>query len=453
MNFIFPFVGSFLYLIIIGAIFLTIFKKSKFWPIFLSVEYFYIIGLGFYPIFLFLDIVDIPVRYSIYRSVASFNILTFLHIIFYAIGAAVGFFFCKRFTIVGSDRLVLISRGLKMKPFRFFYMLAGVAISAALLYLYLVGFERAILGASSSRGGDFSEFAGFEGYVFLKRFTILGLYAIAFFPFIVANNIKVKSSFLILFVIGILGYMITVSRFALFESIVVPLMIYCSYRLRINIKGFILLLILIIISYFVLLYGKEFVQVFSSYYFLGNRFEFSKSNETGSFFDGFSHLLFSIDAGVAHYFRSGPFIAHDIFLSFLGFLPSGVFTSLGMSDFSYQLVSDNLKSLCVNTEIIVGSKDECYIPPYFTGISAYVMPLVGGFIFALFRFYIYSVMHRSWIVLKNDAYYLVIPYVVFLIANQFMLLIPSTISLAVFFCIIIFLYFSVGRFFRTSHHR
>ena len=443
-------VASFFYLIIMSAIFLKIYKSSKFWPVFLSIEYFYFFGLGIYPILLSLDLVNIPLRYAKYNTSDTLSVMTFFHIILYAVGAGTGFFFSPRLTVAGSNRLVILSRKLKINPFKLFYLMAFIAIAAAVAYLYFVGVERAIVGASSSRGGDFSDLAGVEGYSFLKRFTILGLYAVAFFPFIVASDTKVKSSFLILFSIGILGYITTVSRFALFESILVPLLIYFSYKFKPNTKGMLFLLFVFSFAYSVLFYGKEFVQVFSNYYFLNKDFELPDSSEKVAFFDGFSHLLFSIDAGILNFLRNGPFIATDIWLSLVGFLPSGVFTFFKIPELSYQLVTDEFKTLCVNTKIIDGSGDECYIPPYFTGMSAYVMPLAGGFFFGYIRFYIYSVIHRCWVVLKGNEYHLITPYFFLLLSCQFMLFIPATISLAVFFCIMLFLYFFGAKVFQSS---
>ncbi|QQN71619.1 hypothetical protein [Comamonas testosteroni] len=79
----------------------------------------------------------------------------------------------------------------------------------------------------------------------------------------------------------------------------------------------------------------------------------------------------------------------------------------------------------------------CFIPPYFTGASAYFLPIVGGLLFGFIRFYVYRIVSMSWGDLERLGKAKDIPVllVLFYFFEQTMLFIPATISLSVFMLI------------------
>ena len=447
MNYFFGLLSSISYLFVMGLIFRKIFLHSDFWPIFLSIEYFYILGLGIFPLFLFLGFVQIPPLFELYNYVDSINPLTFFHIGFYAFGSLIGFFYSKKLSTAGVAYLLKKTARIKFNPLSFFYLLAIFSIISSVIYFWIVGFDRAILGASASRGGDFSDFEGFEEFVFLKRFAIVGLYGVAAFPFIFAGKKNIALSFFTFFSVGILGYVMTVSRFALFEGFVTPLLMYLAYTKSTSmLKKFSIYFLIGVFCFAVFRFGKEFIGAIGSFLFSGTLIELSNVDHDVDFLSSFSHLFFSVDAGINNFFSNGPFIAKDIILSVLGVVPSGVFSSLGLENLSYQLVNNESRFSCINSEKLIGNNADCIIPPYYIGASAYFFPLGGAFLFGFFRFYLYSVMHRTWIFLRGKETLLVLPYIIFLVLNQVMLFIPATISLAVFFSILFFLYLIIINF-------
>jgi hypothetical protein len=93
-------------------------------------------------------------------------------------------------------------------------------------------------------------------------------------------------------------------------------------------------------------------------------------------------------------------------------------------------------SSTINTNYFVGG-DKTFVPPYITGVSAYLLPYVGGFVFGFTRFWMYAVIERSWIKSINSPENIWLPYLMLLLGVSMMLFIPATISLAFFILLIV----------------
>jgi hypothetical protein len=189
----------------------------------------------------------------------------------------------------------------------------------------------------------------------------------------------------------------------------------------------------------ILLYGKSFGSVLGAYLLGSKNLEFGDPPSFENIMMNFGHLFYSIDVGIVNFLNSGPFIAKDILLSPIGLVPSAVFNFFDLSDLSYQLLPKDSRSACINTELL-GVSGECYVPPYFTGISAYIMPLIGGLFFGFIRFLIYSSISKSWRKLEyelKEFKYLPVVLLIYLFLDQVMLFIPNAISSVIFLSLII----------------
>jgi hypothetical protein len=290
-----------------------------------------------------------------------------------------------------------------------------------------------------ARGGDLDEFSGFESYLFLKRFVYFGVYAVAFLPFALTKE-KRPLVFVILFaVLGVFGYLAMAARYMLFQCVLVPLFFYLIYSKKISLGSLVSIFIVCSLGLLGIFYGKEFPSVLANYVFNNGDFEFRYSEEQFDFFRSFSHLYYSIDAGVREFGRSGPLVPKDILLGPLGVVPSSIFSSLGLSDFSYLLLDFSDRFSCVNTKNISGSYASCYMPPYYIGASAYLIPLGGGFVFGVIRFFFYGVISDCWRRMKGREERLGFVVLVAISIEQIMLFIPNTSAFVAFLWLSIWL--------------
>jgi hypothetical protein len=420
---------SMMALIVISAV-----RRSSFGWLIVFVEYFYVIGLGVFPLLVALSAIDAPPLLADYESKnGEAAAATYVHIILYGLGALCGYFLGRPIAKKVSRRVVRIALANRINNYTWFYVICGLSILFSGIYIYVVGLESAVVNASLVRGGDLSGLVGSEQYLFLKTLAMLGLFAMVFVPFIIIDGVRIKSAFFIIVLVAIPIYILTVARVVFFDTFVLFAMLHLVLgrsKVGSRISSFVVVFLFMIL---VFLFGKEFVGVLSVYLFGGGDFIFVTKDEsvTSNFFGHFGHLVYSIDAGIRSFDSHGPLLSRDVLLSPLGFLPSFIYTEVGLDSLSYQLVHQGERLSCINTQYFVAA-DECSIPPYFPGTSAYVLPMVGGFLFGFVRFWIYSVIEISWIRLKDHPERLWLPYVLLLISNQVMLVIPNTISFAVF---------------------
>jgi len=415
-----------IYIFVFLCVFRSIFKESKFWVLFLSVEYFYFLGLGVFPVALSLGYADFPDELVGYGNLYTLSSLSFAHVIFYAAGAFFGFYFSPKLKEKLSSLLRKVSISISIDSTKTLFVFLAFAFLSAISYIFLVGVDRVFLGAALARGGDLDEYSGFESYLFLTRFLYFGVYAVAFLPFVMARS-RNSLSFLFAFVVlGVLGYLILAARYMLFQCVLVPLLFYLAYSRRIGVGAIFSLVCVFCLALLGVFYGKELPSVLANYFLNNGDFEFRYSEESFDFFKSFSQFFYSLDAGVRRFSAGGPLISKDVLLGPFGVLPSGVLSSIGLGDFSYILLDSSDRFACVNTKTITGSYSSCFMPPYYIGVSAYVMPLVGGLVFGFVRFFIYSVVSDCWRSLVGREQHLAIVILIAISVEQLMLFIPNS---------------------------
>ena len=236
-------------------------------------------------------------------------------------------------------------------------------------------------------------------------------------------------------------YLISVSRFALLQGIFLPMGFYIIYKLRGGLASKVLAIFIVLISgvvaFSVFLYGKFILYQIAAYLYYGEPLDLNVGGAQGADIGAFSHLYYSINAGIENFFDSGPFVARDIILSIFGVVPGAFFQAIGLEGLSYQLLGSENVFSCINTQLIAGNEG-CFIPPYFTGVSAYFFPIVGGFAFGFCRYATYAAVVKIWDQLATigEDRFIPVLLVLFYFTEQAMLFIPATISMVVFMGII-----------------
>lgn len=412
-------------------------KCVQFTPFFISIEYFYFFGLAVFPILLAFDVVSIPNSFSRYSSLDDISILTPLHLLIYSLGMVLGVT-SKHIIKLSANRLIIFSKTMYVKPELLFYVLVCMAIGSFLFFIFSFGFNDFISTSSLRRSGSL-ENSSISGVAFLTRFMILGLFVVAIYPYFVINNKKIINVTVFIYIVGVCAYLSTVSRYALFQTFVLTAMIYFVYNKKYIIAKLYFILILLV-GVIVLFFGKSIVFYVNM---LTSGQDIELITETGGFDKfilNFSHLYFSIDAGIYSFFNSGPVFPKDVLLSPLAVVPSSFFEFIGLESLSYQFVDRGLRSSCMNSSNL-GVNGGCFIPPYFTGVSAYLFPLVGAFFFGFVRFAIFASVADAYTQLQEGgSRYIHILLIAFMSLEQIMLFIPSTISLVFFLWLIIILF-------------
>ena len=421
-------------------IFASSLKRSEFGWLIIFLEYFYVVGLGVFPLLSSLGAIDAPKLFVDYESKnGELAAATFVHIILYGLGALFGYFGALPFARQVSTGITLFSVKHQIDNYAWFYSVSGLSIVFSCLYFSSVGFETSITNASFTRSGDFSGLAGYEQYQFLKTLAMIGPFSMVFTPFIVLDGRRIKSTFLVITLFVIPVYLLTVARVIFFDTFVFFAMLLVILG-RSKFSAGVFTVVIFSFMVLVLLFGKVFVGVLSVYLFGGGDLEFPVRPESLSayFFAHFGHLVYSIDAGINNSFQNGPVLPEDVLLSPFGVIPSFVYSAVGLDSMSYQLVDQSQRFSCINTRYFF-SEGECSVPPYFIGVSAYMLPIIGGFIFGFIRFLLYRVIENSWVRLRSHSELLWFSVFLLLIANQLMLFIPTTISFAVFISMALFL--------------
>jgi hypothetical protein len=441
----FIFLSSSLFIIFIAM------RRSAFGGLVLLSEYFYVIGLGVFPIFLGAGLINAPEQFINYKSLnGDFSAGIFFHIFLYCAGMILGYFFLRKTKKSLSLKVIRYAEAKNIDNLKWFHIISIFSILVSLIYFTLMGWDVALLNASLVRSGDISNLGGAEQYLFLKRIALIGVLSVVFLPFIISTSNKLFLNLLILIVTCILIYMQSVSRAIILDMIGVYLVLMFMIK-GFNWKFLTIVGPLFFFFIFIFMFGKEAVTVLSFNYFEGENYELvsnSKSIDLSYFMKHFGHLLYSIDSGIKSFFTNGPQIGLDILLAPLGFVPSSVFKGLELEYLSYIFVDDDYKMSCINTRKILNSYGQCTLPPYYTGLSAYILPFFSAFIFAFVRFFIYSFIEISWINLKNNPELIWFPYFIFFICSQIMWVIPVTIAYAFFILVVFLLIITMTKLFK-----
>lgn len=434
----------------------TAIKRSPVGWLMIVYEYFFFLGVCIYPILLYFDVIEVPELFAMYvLSNGSPSVATFTHLLLYGIGSWCGYYLISnRLVNKCADNIIAFAVNNPINNYLAFYSVVGFSLLISAFFFNAVGFSTAISAASDARSGDFSGFLGFEQYMFLKVLASVGMFAIVFIPYIIMDQRHTKLAFMGIFLIGISIYIETVARAAIQDSIGVLFLLYCVLNKKKGVSFFIFSGLVLALASFVFIYGKSFVVSLSLYLFENKEFELidqgSESNEIGYFFEHFAHLVYSADAGLKHFATHGSIIPNDILLSPIGFLPSAVFSAFGLDFLSYQLITDKEQIFsCINSTYFP-SANVCTTPPYYVGASAYLLPFAGAFLFGYVRFWIYAVIETCWMQLKDHAEFIWFPYFILLIAQTFMLFVPSTNAFAVFLLIMLWTLLKIRKIFVSN---
>lgn len=427
--------SSFIYTLSVIFSFLKIKDKCiNFLPFFIVSEYFYFLGLSVFPILLVFGVVTIPDYYLNYSTIDKLSLFTPLHIIFYSFGMLLGVS-SDLWVKTLSKKLIRISKSLYIPPVFLISTLTFISLSAFLFLVFTFGFTDFISTSTLRRSGLGSETVTAD-LAYLTNLIILGLFAICVYPYYMERKKNVRIVTLVIYIIGISVYLSTVSRNAIMQTFILTFMIGYTYNNR-KFSSKIKLIVISFLAFIVLFYGKFIVDYLSAI-LSGQDIEFVEStNNFTNFIENFGHLFFSIDAGTKNFFTGDSIILKDVILAPLGIVPSSVFVYIGLEDLSYQLLPYSDRTDCINTYNL-GVSEKCFVPPYYTGVSAYLLPLVFGFSFGFVRYSFYASVAETYKYFKvNGSHFIPILVLLYLTFENFILFIPSAIAYTVFLWILL----------------
>src|SRR5262249_35012806 len=154
-------------------------KRSTFGWLIIFIEYFYILGLGVFPLLLSLGVMDAPEYSRNYEwRHGEVTAIAFFHVALYALGALFGYFGAGPVARSASQRVVSFAGNNNIDNYVWFYCISGLSLLFSGIYFYLVGADIAIANATLARGGDFSGLVGFEQYQFIKTLAMIGLFSV-----------------------------------------------------------------------------------------------------------------------------------------------------------------------------------------------------------------------------------------------------------------------------------
>jgi hypothetical protein len=435
MNEVLAIIVSVLYLTVIFYIFRDVAQKTVNWLFFLLFEYFFIFGLGISHLF-YVFYGGIVYDNAIYRY-DELSSLTFVHVFMYALGSIVGYKVLFKQDRVIEGVALFVKNYIVFRAESIFFFIVFLSISSSVIYISILGIELTVLSASAARSGNFDLIENYTQYRFLNRFSVIGLFSIVFIPYFLQKKVLIKTTFFLVFISSILVYLISVSRFALVIGIFLPALLYWSYYGKKSFNYNLFMIVMFFLALLVLFFGKSFVAYLANLIFLDNNDalmvgESKKISDTlHAFLQNFSHLILSINAGILFFFSSGLVFFRDIVLAPFSIIPSAFMAGIGLEDLSYQFLDTTQRFSCVNTINIIPGSDGCFIPAYFTGASAYTLPIVGGFLFGFIKFHIYRVSVEL-LKRNQDPHFVVSVLLMLFFLDQLYLFIPNTISLVVF---------------------
>lgn len=424
-------------------------RRSGFIYLMVYSEWFYIVGIGFGSVFLALGVNSDHEIYEGYISQGGLiGDYAFYHIIFFSVGMFCGAFIDKmtgikrfyesptKYENNSNNSQVFLYRGI---------IFLGLVF--LLIYTFLVGPVTALSTAAGARGGSTEGLEDASGYFFLKNIAQIGGLSIIFFPFIIDQKGFKFDIFLICF-FGIFLYLITGARAAILDTLILSMLIWFSRkRLRVAEK----VLWICSLAFFGLLftlYGKGLSDYFFAASFDGADIASNEIvNFFGKFFGQFVHLIYSIDAGVKYFFENGSTISKALLLAPLGIFPGWLYSYLDLQALSWQHVDSVDNIVCLNTFSYPGA-EPCTMPPYYSGVSAYLGPIAFGFVFGFVKFFIYQKISDLWHRLRFQSEKLWLPLLYFILVARLSVLIPNVIGLFSFFALIgvvfyVFRYFLV----------
>ena len=435
-------ITGFFYLLSTAIILYFFNKRNRFSFILIFSEFFYIVAIGVGCIYLAFPYADSDAFYLAYvNRNGPIDDITFYHIILYSIGMLLGAFSYKNNITYKNipDEKLISSKDIdsQISNFRKLIFLGFIFLG---VYVYLVDITIAFTTAARSRAGIMDGLEDATSFLFLKNIAQIGVFSVIFLPLIFEKN-KPFYDLFFLTLFGILLYILTGARGAILDTIFFSILIYLS-RKNINLKKIIMLFIFFGIGILFSLYGKGLNDDIFNYLLkqeLGIA-AVERDISIQSFMTQFIGLIFSIDAGIKNFMENGPTISKSIFLSPLGVMPSWLFTSIGLDSLNWKSLSANDDIVCLNT-MMYPDAEGCTIPPYYTGVSGYLLPLSGGLVFGFIRFYFFSFISYKWQRFFQNPKMLSKYLLAYILFAKLSLFIPNVISLISFFGICYFIYF------------
>lgn len=412
-------------------------RRSGFFYLLAYSEWSYIVGIGFGSIFLALGVNS---DNKIYEGYILQNGLisdyTFYHIIFFSIGMFFGTFIDKiagvKIFSENSTEYAINLNGNQVFLYRGFIFLG---LSLLFIYMFLVGPVTALITAATARGGSTEGLEDASGYLFLKNIAQIGALSIVFFPFVIDRK-KFKFDIFLICFYGIFLYFMTGARAAILDTVILSMLIWFS-RKRLGIAEKTLWFCsLVSLGLLFTLYGKGLSDsLFAAGFDGGDVVSDEIGNLFGKIIGQFIHLIYSIDAGVKYFFENGPTISKALLLAPLGIFPGWLYSYLDLQALSWQHVDLGDNIVCLNT-FSYPDAEPCTMPPYYSGVSAYLGPIVFGFVFGFAKFFIYQKISNLWHRLRFQSAKLWLPLLCFIFFVRLSLLIPNVIGLFAFFALI-----------------
>lgn len=400
-------------------------------------EWSYIVGIGFGSIFLALGVNSDNKIYDGYiLQNGLIGDYAFYHIIFFSIGMFFGAFFDKLIGVKIFDESSIESKinfsGNQVFLYRWFIFLG---LSFLFIYMYLVGPITALITAAAARGGSTEGLEDASGYLFLKNIAQIGILSIVFFPFLIDQK-KFKFDIFLICFYGIFLYIMTGARAAILDTVILSVLIWFS-RKSLGISEMALwFFALVSFGLLFTLYGKGLSDsLFSADFNGGDVVNGEFENPFGKIIGQFIHLIYSIDAGAKYFLENGPTISKAVLLAPFGIFPGWLYSYLDLQALSWQHVDLGDNIVCLNT-FSYPDAEPCTMPPYYSGVSAYLGPIVFGFVFGFVKFFVYQNIANLWYGLRLQSAKLWFPLLCFVLFSHLSLLIPNVIGLFSFFALI-----------------
>ena len=425
-------------LIAVSLYFFLSLRRSEFGVILVGYDFFFFLGCCVYPIVFEAGWVTPGIEgQASLASIGKPGLLTAIHVFAVASGMLLGYLFGSE-----SGRTLsktALSRSQDTADFLFPHPSGAwraavlLGISVMLTYMWIVGFDVALINAALARGGEFEGFGDDTRWLFLKTVAIVLGYCFVFLPAVILS--KTNRPFLILYVaLAALIYLNTPSRGLILWLVVVPVTVWL-YASRLLLKPYALVVLPlgIFAAAAILLYGKPLGNV-SGILLAGDSVDQLDAFQSDSGFWGVGGALlrnmefqwFSISAGIKYFFDSGPLIPTDVLVAPLGVVPVRVMEWLGFGYLNYGMV--DVKLACTNTAMFRATfLDGCTIPPLYSGYSAYLAPVAGGLVLSFWRNWYFGRFESIWMAFRKRGFErLWFPYLgVHLVALFFSFIAPN----------------------------
>ena len=397
---------------------------------------------------------------------------TAIHVFLFALGAICGVAFAKKHQLSTNTlrRVVKMSR-ICAPNMKYWWALLIAAGIGYVTFIVLVGGISVALGnAAAARSGVFEGFGSGVNWLFLKTFSLALLTLVScIIPYALVNKSRTKLFLSVYLAVVALAFLNAISRTMILMFLIAPFVTYAlrgHHKVRLSNLGVLLkprhvvvIALVAVLGGSFLYFGKSIGQVSYSYYILGRDETLSSDSRTSAslgaaLMDNSAFMWFSTAAGISHsYYDSPLLIPKDVLLSPLGFIPTRVMNAVGKGELSPQNVSVDKRLACINTLAFPGQVS-CTVPPGWIGYSAYFLPFVGALLFGFVKFYLYGRIARVWKEVKAIDYrHTWVAFLATLAVGGMTSVIPSSIALVTFVCLLTISWYIFRRLMRRRLER